>query len=124
LFFCGPAVFCFGDKNGKNRTDLFHFFPPYADGINSEMVCRFFRFFRFFFCERNAHCFDGVFPLSGFVTPMIRRVPLAMARAAGICVISTWCVSAAVLLLKKTKKFDIINQLYQEKILWQIKKEG
>lgn len=88
---------------------------PYADGINSEMVCRFFRFFRFFFCERNAHCFDGVFPLSGFVTPMIRRVPLAMARAAGICVISTWCVSAAVLLLKKTKKFDIINQLYPEK---------
>lgn len=26
--------------------------------------------------------------------------------------------------LKKTKKFDIINQLYQEKILRQIKKEG
>lgn len=47
-----------------------------------------------------------------------------MARAAGICVISTWCVSVAVLLLKKTKKFDIINQLYQEKILRQIKKEG
>ncbi len=47
-----------------------------------------------------------------------------MAWAAGICVISTWCVSAAVLLLKKTKKFDIINQLYQEKILRQIKKEG
>ena len=37
-----------------------------------------------------------------------------MARAAEICVISTWCVSVAVLLLKKTKKFDIINQLYQE----------
>lgn len=26
--------------------------------------------------------------------------------------------------LKKTKKFDIINQLYQEEILRKIKKEG
>lgn len=47
-----------------------------------------------------------------------------MARAAEICVISTWCVSVAVLLLKKTKKFDIMNQLYQEEILRKIKKEG
>ena len=47
-----------------------------------------------------------------------------MARAAGIFVITTWCLSAAFFLLKKTKKFDKLNQLYQEKILRQIKKEG
>ena len=32
--------------------------------------------------------------------------------------------TAPISFLKKTKKFDIINQLYQEEILRKIKKEG
>lgn len=45
-------------------------------------------------------------------------------RAIADAVVYFYAVRTGPFLFEKTKKFDIINQLYQEKILRQIKKEG